>query len=173
MATIEIRYGTADDAEVIANLGRDTFVASFGPHNTASNMEAYVNKAFDVNNIRAEIEDPAATFLMASDGGADVGFAKLVESQAPVCVDGPAPVELERIYVASDRTGAGIGAPLLEGTMTVARDIGFQTLWLGVWEHNEGAIRFYRRHGFREIGTIPFTLGDENQTDIVMARRCP
>jgi ribosomal protein S18 acetylase RimI-like enzyme len=43
-------------------------------------------------------------------------------------------------------------------------------VWLGVWERNPRAIAFYRKFGFREVGTHVFPLGNDPQRDIVMAR---
>jgi ribosomal protein S18 acetylase RimI-like enzyme len=41
-------------------------------------------------------------------------------------------------------------------------------LWLGVWEHNRGAIRFYERHGFVKFGEHPYYVGNDCQTDWMM-----
>jgi ribosomal protein S18 acetylase RimI-like enzyme len=46
-----------------------------------------------------------------------------------------------------------------------------RTIWLGVWERNARAIAFYRRWGFADVGSQPFRLGTDLQTDRVMARR--
>jgi ribosomal protein S18 acetylase RimI-like enzyme len=43
-------------------------------------------------------------------------------------------------------------------------------LWLGVWERNERAQAFYRKHGFRKAGTQIFVVGTDPQTDHVMMR---
>ena len=43
-------------------------------------------------------------------------------------------------------------------------------MWLGVWEHNTRAQRFYRRRGFRRVGDQSFVLGSDAQTDHVMVR---
>ena len=48
---------------------------------------------------------------------------------------------------------------------------GRRTVWLGVWEHNARAIAFYRRWGFTDVGSQPFQLGADLQTDRVMSRR--
>jgi ribosomal protein S18 acetylase RimI-like enzyme len=44
--------------------------------------------------------------------------------------------------------------------------VGF--IWLGVWEENQKAIRFYKKNGFVEFGKHIFRLGDDDQTDIMM-----
>jgi diamine N-acetyltransferase len=45
-----------------------------------------------------------------------------------------------------------------------------QTIWLSVWQVNDRAVAFYRRRGFRITGVRTFHLGDDPQTDWVMAR---
>jgi len=48
---------------------------------------------------------------------------------------------------------------------------GVEVLWLGVWERNERAIAFYNRWGFESVGTHIFLLGQDRQTDFIMAHR--
>ena len=48
---------------------------------------------------------------------------------------------------------------------------GKDAVWLGVWDRNERAIRFYESWGFHRSGTQPFLLGTDLQTDLVMVRR--
>jgi len=51
-----------------------------------------------------------------------------------------------------------------------AKDLNLQYIWLGVWEKNTDAKRFYERHGFVEFGNHEFKMGDDVQTDILMRR---
>ena len=43
-------------------------------------------------------------------------------------------------------------------------------IWLGVWEENPRATRFYQKNGFVAFGKHIFKLGDDEQTDILMKR---
>ena len=45
-----------------------------------------------------------------------------------------------------------------------------QRLGLGVFERNERAQAFYRKHGFRQVGTQIFVVGTDPQTDHIMLR---
>jgi ribosomal protein S18 acetylase RimI-like enzyme len=45
---------------------------------------------------------------------------------------------------------------------------GFNSLWLGVWEHNTKAISFYKSLGFIPYGEHDFHLGSDRQRDILM-----
>ena len=47
---------------------------------------------------------------------------------------------------------------------------GAGTLFLGVWERNTRAIRFYNAQGFAEVGRQTFAMGDDVQQDLVLAR---
>ena len=99
-----------------------------------------------------------------------VGFAKLSRGRAAGCVSGENPLELCRLYVLPDRLGQGFGGALMRACLDRARDGGHETLWLGVWEHNGRARRFYRGWGFETVGSQVFTVGADDQTDDVMQR---
>ena len=54
-----------------------------------------------------------------------------------------------------------------------ARSAGDGHLWLGVWERNARAIRFYAKAGFVDVGSHDFVLGTDRQTDRVMVAPVP
>jgi ribosomal protein S18 acetylase RimI-like enzyme len=56
-------------------------------------------------------------------------------------------------------------------TLAEAAGRGKDAVWLGVWERNARAIRFYEEWDFHPAGTQPFLLGTDLQTDLVMVRR--
>ncbi len=45
-----------------------------------------------------------------------------------------------------------------------------KSIWLGVWEENPKAIRFYEKNGFVPFSRHIFKMGDEEQTDIMMRK---
>jgi ribosomal protein S18 acetylase RimI-like enzyme len=85
-------------------------------------------------------------------------------------VPGCNPVELARIYIDLAYSSKGYGSQLVEACLEAARRLEGDTLWLGVWERNEAAIRFYRSWDFKIVGTMEFMLGNDMQKDYVMAR---
>lgn len=164
-----LRIAAFEDASLLATFGARAFRDAFGEDNAPKDMEAYLAAAFSVEQMEAELKDPASTFLLAYDGGAVVGYAKIKEGEAPACVTGPSPVELVRIYVAQSAIGRGYGGRLMSACLEEAKKRGGATLWLGVWQQNERAIRFYERWTFRKVGTQIFKLGEDEQRDWVMA----
>jgi ribosomal protein S18 acetylase RimI-like enzyme len=166
--SLDIRIANNNDTERIAALARDTFIATFADSNTPEDMARYIEQAFSVDNIRAEIADKASTFIWVEQQGIPAGYAKLRRGEPEPNVSGPKPVELERIYADPELIGAGVGKTLLHTCTKLAMGEGFHTLWLGVWEHNERAIEFYHRQGFIDVGEHFFMLGNDQQTDKIM-----
>jgi ribosomal protein S18 acetylase RimI-like enzyme len=67
--------------------------------------------------------------------------------------------------------GHGVGAALMQRALAEAAGRGKDAVWLGVWDRNDRAIRFYESWGFHRSGSQPFLLGFDLQTDLVMVRR--
>lgn len=100
--------------------------------------------------------------------GVLVGYFKLNFNKAQTDVKLPGSVELERIYVIQSHQGKQIGATILKKAKKMLNLKQKSFLWLGVWEHNKEAIRFYQRHGFYQFGTHPYFIGNDEQTDWLM-----
>ncbi len=167
-----IRRGEPADLAALAELAARTFRDTFASQNTPSDMELYLRRWFDPERIAAELEDPACTFLLAFADADErpIGYAKLDAGETDPAVHGPAPVQLERLYVRREALGSGVGAALMRACLDEAARAGHETVWLGVWERNEPAIAFYRRWGFEEVGTQIFLLGTDEQNDLILAR---
>lgn len=169
-STVTIRRAGPEDAGLLAELGARTFKDTFAADNDPQDMASYLASAFSTEQIASELADPLSTWLVAEIEGRAAGYAKLHAGRAHEAVSGPRPVELARIYAAREWLGRGVGLALLESCLEEARAGGHRTIWLGVWERNTRARAFYRKHGFRDIGTQLFQLGSDTQTDAVMER---
>jgi ribosomal protein S18 acetylase RimI-like enzyme len=171
--TVSLRTGEPHDAARLAKFGALAFETAFGSVNTPEDMARYLDESFSEPAIRAQLADPASTFLLAEDGGRIVGYVMLHSGHAPPPVTGPSPIELVRIYVDPPAIGSGLGSRLMAASLDEAAAQGAQTIWLGVWERNGRAIAFYERWGFERVGEKTFVLGEDVQTDHVMAKRLP
>jgi len=169
-AAITVRLAGTEDAALLAELGAQAFAHAFGPDNTSENMDAYLRRSFGVQIQAAELADPETRFLVAEIGGEAVGYARLREGEAPPAISGANPIEIGRFYARPDWIGRGVGAALMRACLEHARQRGKDRVWLDVWERNQQGRAFYTRWGFREVGTQPFRLGEDIQTDILMER---
>ncbi len=168
--TINIRRATVEDTSLLSVLGAHTFSDAFASFNKPEDMAAYLASAFSPPVLMEELKDSRATFLVAEINAVAVGYAKLHNSAAPMCVAGARPTEIARLYVEHDWHGRGVGEALMRECIEIARREGTRTIWLGVWEHNARALAFYRKWGFHEVGEHIFQLGEDRQTDILMER---
>lgn len=168
--TITIRMANLQDANLLAEIGEETFADTFSADNTPDNMAEYLESAFSPEIQARELADPASVFLIADLEGETVGYARLVEGYVPPEVTGQHPIELARIYARKRWIGHGVGTALMQACLDLARGRGADTVWLGVWEKNPRAITFYQKWGFMMVGTQTFQLGDDPQTDWVMQR---
>ena len=91
-------------------------------------------------------------------------------SKKPISVTGTKPVELVRLYIEEEIIGKGYGSVLMNSCLEEAKKNGHRTIWLGVWEKNLRAIRFYEKWGFTKVGTKEFVLGSDMQHDHIMVR---
>jgi ribosomal protein S18 acetylase RimI-like enzyme len=62
---------------------------------------------------------------------------------------------------------------MMDHCLQIAVDEGFDTVWLGVWEHNPKAARFYEKCGFQVFGSHAFWVGNDCQTDNLMKLQLP
>lgn len=167
---IKIRHASAADADLLAELGRQTFYDTFAGDNTPENMAAYLAASFSPEKQAAEIAEPGSLFIIAEVQGTAAGYARLREGPTPAAVTGVHPIEIVRIYSSQEWLGQGVGPALMQASLDQARQRGCDTIWLDVWEHNPRGIAFYRKWGFVEAGTQAFQLGDDLQTDLLMQR---
>ena len=168
--SLVVRTASVADAAAIAEFGARTFDESFGRDNRAEDMAAYLTKAFDVSAVEAELSDSRVTYFVGEVGGRLAAYAMVRTGSAPASVTGQSPLELVRFYVDQPFHGSGIARAMMDACDAEARRRGARTLWLGVWERNPRAIRFYEKCGFRDVGSHGFVLGTDEQTDRLMAR---
>jgi len=82
----------------------------------------------------------------------------------------PNPIELNRLYVHPSHHGLGLAPTLLAHVEGVAREWGRGGIWLGAWENNSRAIRFYEKMGFREREEHFFWVGESKRRDVVLEK---
>lgn len=170
MKALNIRHADQNDARVLADLSARTFKNAYADQLAGDALDSFVTETFSPGRIVEEIRDPACTFLLAFAGDELIGYAMLRDRQPPPGVPAGRSVELARIYLEEKAIGQGYGAALMQASVEKAVERGCKSIWLGVWEKNGRAIRFYEKWGFSQVGADAFAFGDEIQTDLVMAR---
>ncbi len=171
--TVIIRTANLTDADVLAKIGLQSFNEAFAGHpkNHPDDMKIYTDEAFSVESLRKELTDNDAIFFVAELENEIVGYAKLQQNSREDCVTGENPLELNRLYALDKYIGKGIGKALMLKCLEFAETNNHDTFWLGVWEFNFRAQKFYEKFGFEKCGEHVFQLGSDPQIDWIMQRQ--
>jgi ribosomal protein S18 acetylase RimI-like enzyme len=152
----------------LQQIGTETFTEAFAGANNPEDFRQYLEEAFDADRLRRELTNPESRFFFLYDGGHLIGYSKINTGQAQTELKDPDGMEIERIYVRGAAQGRGLGTWMLDRLKAIARAEGMSYLWLGVWEENHDAIRFYKQHGFVTFGKHPYYVGSDRQMDWMM-----
>jgi ribosomal protein S18 acetylase RimI-like enzyme len=159
---------THDDLDSLTELSRSTFIAAFEKVNDPADFSEYMDTAFSREKIRSELLNPNSEFYFGYYNNELVGYFKLNANDAQNEQFEASSIELERIYVLEGFQGKQLGKQMLLKTIAVSKVKQVSFLWLGVWNKNTSAVRFYERYGFIKFGSHPYYIGDDKQTDWLM-----
>jgi ribosomal protein S18 acetylase RimI-like enzyme len=159
-----------EDAALIAEVGERTFRETYSADTRADELERHVASAYDPATIERELSDPGSTFYLARVEGEVAGYLKINRGEAQTELREDAGLEIESLYVLREFQGRRIGQLLFDRALDEARAAGAEYVWLGVWERNERARRFWEKQGFSEFDSHPFQFGAVEHTDVMMRR---
>jgi GNAT superfamily N-acetyltransferase len=118
--------------------------------------------------------DAMARFLAASDDGASRYVIEADGAEAgAVCVRHPwlkGPY-LELLALLPPFQRRGIGAGIMSWFDQAGHGLGARNLWVCASSFNDGALRFYQRHGFRPAATLPGLVAEGY--DEILLRKFP
>ena len=173
MPEIKIRQATPDDAQLLTDLSYTTFWDAFAHHpkNSPEDLSHYMRQAFNIDQIASELADSNSIFLIATIDEKPAGYAKLILNSIEEGVTASRPIELSRLYSQQEFLGRGVGQNLMDACFDRGQAEGCDIMWLGVWEYNPRAQRFYEKNGFIVVGKHTFQLGADPQTDLLMQRQ--
>lgn len=166
--TINIKRCTFEDSRKLQEVSCETFNETFKHQNSPENMNAYLERAFNLKQLEKELSNISSQFFFVYFNNEVAGYLKVNTNDAQSEEMGDESLEIERIYIKNKFQKHGLGKYLLNKAMEIAMERNKRKIWLGVWEKNESAIAFYKKMGFVQTGAHSFYMGDEEQTDFIM-----
>ena len=164
---INIRRIGIDDVAALSVLARKTFYDTFTGTCSEDDMEGFLDEFYSEAALGKELVDEEMFFFFAEADGVPVAYLQFKETydNFPEIKKWKA-LELKRIYVLSEFQGKGIAQKLMDFFLNFAAEEKYEAVWLGVWEHNVRAQKFYEKYGFADSGhTHDFPIGNTPQTD--------
>ena len=175
---VTVRRALESDAEGLSRLAALTFPLACTPQTSAEFLATHIATRLDAASFRRHLADPACVVLLADVGDSTdpVGYTMLVggeptDPDVAGAIRFRPTVSLERCYVHPDHHGSGVATQLMTATLDAARETGAAGIWLGVSVENDRANAFYARHGFEQVGTKRFHIGDAWEDDHVRERK--
>lgn len=170
MTPINWRKAIPGDEDALSLLGQATFLATFAFDHPGPALIRFLKDLHSPEFYAAKLADPQIDIVIGETPlGAPVGYALLCPPEHPDFQQ-EGDWELKRIYLLSPWQGGGNGAALLRQALHVAHKRQAHRLLLAVYEKNDRAVAFYKKHGFSKIGDTIFMVDDIEFRDMLFAR---
>ena len=165
---MQIRKLDITDLENLQKISILTFRETFEEVNSEEDMQKYLDENLSLERLKNELENQNSEFYFAENNGEILGYLKLNFKDAQTEKVEENHFEIERIYVLKAFLGQKIVQILFDKAIEIGREKNLEYVWLGVWEENHRAIKFYEKNGFKIFGKHDFVLGKDVQTDLLM-----
>jgi diamine N-acetyltransferase len=166
--SITLQKVTSNNLLDLQIIGKETFFETFASSNSEADMKRYLEESFSLPRLASELNNPNSLFYFAKVENEVIGYLKLNFDTSQTERFHDQSMEIERIYVKKMYHGKNVGTKLLDKALKIANEKKIATVWLGVWENNERAIHFYKKHGFEVFSQHIFKLGNDEQIDLLM-----
>jgi diamine N-acetyltransferase len=167
---MQVRPASTADAALLAALARRLYEETFRGTCADADLELHLERTYTEERLAGELVAARSWYFVVEDGGEAAGYAWVGDGTAPNGLQVAKVGELKRFYVDRRWHGRGAAQLLMEQCVRCAREQGgYDGLFLGVWEQNPRAIRFYGKCGFTPTHAKQFFLvGNDPQVDVVM-----
>jgi len=152
----------------LQKIGKQTFLESFGSDDSTSDMENYLAEKFSVEQLKKELNNSESFFYLLEIENEIIGYLKVNTGEAQTEDRHIESLEIERIYILSNYQGKKMGQLLFDKAIEIAKKQRINNIWLGVWEKNDRAIRFYKKNGLVEFDKHKFKFGEDEPINLMM-----
>jgi ribosomal protein S18 acetylase RimI-like enzyme len=167
---IKIRSIKKTEVSKLQKISQSTFYETFVNDCTPSDMERFLDNDFGLEKLTLELENSESDFFFVESEDQIIGYLKLNRGAAQTESKLKNSLEIERFYVIPAFHGKKIAQQMMNKALEIAKSGHFDWIWLGVWENNARAIRFYEKHGFEKFDKHIFMVGTDAQTDVLMKK---
>lgn len=163
-----IRPPVPEDAPALAELGRSTFIDTFGHLYSADDLNLFLTQVYSVDAVASDIADPDRLLRVVQRDGMLIAYCKLGLSYGlDHDIGDRKAMELKQLYLRADAQGSGIAQELMAWAFEEAHSRGFDAIALTVWSENYKAQRFYEKHGFQKWADTYFMVGNHRDDEFI------
>ncbi len=165
---IDVARVTPAQLSQLVHISRKTFTDAFAHLNNPDDMQAFLTDHLTAESLGTEMSNPESEFYFVVEDNQPIAFFKINTGKAQTELKADDGFEIERIYVLKEHQGKKLGHRIMNHCLDMALQRNKAYVWLGVWEHNANAIRFYENNGFVTFDKHTFLLGNDLQTDLML-----
>ncbi len=158
---MHIREAAAADVKELSSLATRTWLDAFGHRFSEAEQRDRIEKHRSEEYFHAALARDHV--LVAEEGSTLIGYVEFGPPDLPIPTEED-DKEVTRLYVLASHQRQGIGKKLLDAALAYSGMQAAKSIYLDVWEKNEGAIRLYESYGFKNTGHVV----DE---DLIMVRK--
>jgi diamine N-acetyltransferase len=168
---IRIRKAKSEEVPAVRELAIEVYSDTFADQNTPANLKAFYDETYTIEKFKTEFQEAGSALYLALDDLKIVGFLRLRKNREVEKELGPNTIELHRMYIHRQYHGTSASRLLMKKAIGYAVEKKFEWIWLGVWEKNFRAQKFYSKWNFDRFGEHVFQMGDDPQTDWLLKRK--
>jgi diamine N-acetyltransferase len=150
------------NSELLASLGRITFIESHGHSASPEVINKYVSEKFNNDILRKELSDPGNICYIIYHDSQPAGYSKIILDSPNPEVEMKNITKLERLYLQKECYHLHLGFELLQFNIELSKSSKQVGMWLYVWKENQRAVNFYLKTGFKIIGSFDFKLTESH-----------
>ena len=170
MYETKMRRITLEDVPALSFIAQKTFYDTFTGTCTEDDMKDFLQKFYSEEVLLEEVKNTAFEYFFIEINDKPVGY--ILFSAADFEFDeikGSSALELKRFYILEEYHGKGLAQKMMHFLIDHAVSEGYDCIFLGVWEHNIKAQKFYQKFEFKLTShKHDFPIGNTPQTDVYM-----
>lgn len=155
-------------AEALQDIAYVTFSETFAHLYTPENLQHHLDTYFSAHFFEREMAKGSTIYIARTDERI-IGYVKFGQVDIPIAHD-DADIEIHRLYVRSLYQGKGVSQKLMSMVLQNDHVQLAPRVFLGVWENNIKAQRFYSKYHFSPVGEYLYYVGTHADREIIMQR---
>ena len=148
------------DFQLLADIGSKSFIESHGSSASTADINDYVNEKYNCDVLKEEIRNPENIYHIIFHNNQPAGYSKIVFNVPHSNIPLENVTKMERIYLLKEFYSLKLGFELFSFNIELSKNNNQAGMWLYVWKENHRAVRFYKRTGFKVVGSYDFKITD-------------
>ncbi|MBE0539009.1 MAG: GNAT family N-acetyltransferase [Ignavibacterium sp.] len=153
---LEFKKAEIKDLSTIQKIAYDTWPNTFGKVIPKKQINYMLQLFYNKELLKKQMLEKGHNFLLAENDNQAIGFT----SYEIFCNAEPQ-LMIHKLYILPLKQGLGIGTELLNLLSDIAMQNNNKRLRLKVFYKNVNAISFYKKYGFKNIGTETTNIGND------------